>query len=235
MMYRTGFIEFAIEELHLHSATNGFHFQARIRGRYKRGRTKHVCRESYVHDHVSRIARKIAQEWDVDEAAAAESAINAVLGKPAKCQDRIFRDLTASVVLSLSNETLHAFIQLRHDQARVERLRFLKEHLYAEPVLLAIEFLERNPENIEIDDLDVHKFFEFANKVQHAERWWAPLMHAWSELAKQTQSTEAVGEAMKVLLEAIQRLDFRLTERFELPTPPIISSPNDLQGDRQRP
>ncbi|MEV1198830.1 hypothetical protein [Microbispora rosea] len=227
-LFRPRIIDFSpADHLQLPAATSGYFFQARIHGMYRPGRAVHENRESYVRTHVLQVASEISQAWEVDEAVAAESAINAVLGKPARCPNGFYRDLTAHVAISLSAETLHTFTQLREDRARVERLRFLKESLYVDPVLLIIDFLEHRPEIIQIEDFDLHKFFGFANNVRQAERWWAPIMEAWSELAKKTKSTEAVGEAMRILLEAIQRLDSKLATRRELPT---RSDVNDLGG-----
>jgi hypothetical protein len=109
-------------------------------------------------------------------------------------------------------------IEMQREKAKLERLRYLKEALYSDPSLLIIDHLQRHPEDIGRGDLDFNKFYKLANSLRESERWWSPLMIAWSELAAQTQSQEAASEAMRALLDAIRRLDAKLATRHKLPT-----------------
>lgn len=211
-------VEVALPEpLRLPSNTDGADFDARFSAQYLSGRTFHGDRASLVRHHLLREARLIARDWRADEAHAAQDAINACFGKPRDCPDDFYRKLTAHVELRASADARQAAAQARDDEARIERLRYLRTALYTDPTLLVIEHLDRHPET-EIDHGRIEHLRRLADELRHGERWWAPLMTAWNELAQHTSDTPgAAREAMTVLHNAIQRLDATLALRHNLP------------------
>jgi hypothetical protein len=113
-----------------------------------------------------------------------------------------------------------AAAQHRKDEERVARLRYLRSVLYADPSLLVIDHLDRNP-STPIDRGLIFRYYAMANDLQEAKEWWTPLMAAWRELAiHAAASPNGIDMAMDGLLMAINKLDARLASRHSLPAEP---------------
>ncbi|NBE99986.1 hypothetical protein FE391_41680 [Nonomuraea sp. KC401] len=202
----------------LPSKTRGVHFEAIFDIKYRPGSASQLSRDSCVRRDVRSLSCNIASQWQADEASAAQDAINVELGGYASCPHGFYKDLVGSVELSVDRDGLNAALQERADQVRFERLKWLREALYYDPSLLVIDHLERHPETLLNADFKVDNFWKFSNRLRSAEKWWSPLMAAWTELAAKTQSQQAIEQCMRVLLDAILRLDARLAAEHKLPT-----------------
>ncbi len=194
-----------------------FYFEADFQITYRPGRQGHCNRNSLIRHEVLQAAREESQSWLAIEILEAEDAINARLGRPSDSTDGFYRDCRARVALHISEQTEKTLHRLLASEARVNHLQYLKTTLYSDASLLLVDFLERDPSRLG-DELDIDKFYRFANRLSEAEQWWAPLMQAWGELAAQTQSREAAREALHALLDAIHRLDKKLSSRHGLPS-----------------
>lgn len=201
--------------LRLPSVNELIAFDADITARYRPGRARHRDREAYIRARVLSIARSSAQEWYADEVASAEDAINARLGKPDRCYDGIYHDLTAHVKLQIGAKTREAAERDREDRARIDRLKFLKLALYSDPSLLIIEHAEKSKKPVPEENFEA--YWRFSDRLQSRDRWWSPLMAAWNAMAAETKSEASVDYSMRVLLAAIRRVDARLADQDGLP------------------
>jgi hypothetical protein len=195
------------------------YFVATIVGEYRLGRGRHSDPGAVARRDVLALTSSIALKWEADQVSAAQDDMNAQLGNADNSRGKVYRKLSAHVDLRVGEESQEALRELRRDQARVARLEFLRKVLFANPVLIAIEYLERNPQ--EIKKVEIEAFRSFAEQAMSYEKWWGPLMKAWNDLAAKAESPEAVAEGMNVLLDAILRLDSKLAVRHGLP----LSSP----------
>lgn len=202
----------------LPSATSGVYFKAQINAHYRRTRVFHEDRDSFVRHEVRCFMSAITERWAADELYAAQDAVNAALGRPSKCSEGFYTDLTAHVQLSITEDGVKAARIERADRARIERLEFLKRTLYTDPSLMAIEYFEHHPECVTSEEIDITSFRNLANNLRSFDEWWSPLMTAWTELSANTAPREAVEQSMRVLLDAIQRLDAKLAMKYKLPT-----------------
>lgn len=198
------------------SGTVGADFIVALRAQYRPGRRFHYNRDSLVRSWVLDRVTEIAGKWTVDDYAMAQEHVNSFLGRGHHCSEKFYRSLVAHVEFRVSAESARVARQERLDNARLERLKYLKDVLYADPALMVIEHLERNP-HISPAEITVADFRKFSGNLRAEEEWWSPLMVAWNNLAEQINSSEEVEVSMRILLDAIRRLDERLANNYGLP------------------
>ncbi|WP_433129915.1 hypothetical protein ACQPWW_05955 [Micromonospora sp. CA-240977] len=164
-------------------------------------------------------AAGVAVSWRPEYVEEAQDEINGILGMRDKCPDGFYRELVGRVRLYLTEDTRADLQRQREDALRLRRLRFLKENIFSDPSLVAIELFERTPVGgAELDRL-LERASEMALKLRSFESWWAALLLAWGELAQKMRSPAEAEVAMNILLEAIRNLDATLLLKYSLPKP----------------
>jgi len=172
---------------------------------WKPGRTRHPDIQAAVLDAVFHQAQDIAITRYADDFRGTQDAINANLGAIQRSRDTPFYSaLTAKVTLTLSNEGASDALAYRHSVAYVKRLRFLREQLYSDPVMLMLDHLEKNPGKADDELPDMAHFQRLAMKVSNGERWWCRILDAMDRLAPDTTDKNGNLLAMDVLIRVLK-------------------------------
>jgi len=202
----------------LESKTAAHLFEMGVVASYRRGRSKHESIEALVRRDIRKFAEREAARWEVDEAQYFQDSLNAEFGHPNNCSRDCYRDLTATFEVRSTAHGRQAALNARLDRTRVERFKLLRAALYSDPTLLLISQLEQHPE-LTIDQAKVDEAWRISSLFRHNEEWWSPLMQAWSSLAGGIKTEEASLMAVQVLVDAIERLDKSLIEKYGISEP----------------
>lgn len=199
----------------LGTKTDDVFFEAAIEASFKPG-SPHSHPMALVRSRLFDMASTVAKKWEVDQAWLAEDELNGLLGLPTDCPNRFYLGLRGSVRLYSSPESIDRLERVKADRERIGRLNFLKSSLYSDPSLVAIDYFERNPVSpIEFDSL-LQRTANLSNSLRGFDVWWGPVMAAWGELAAKTQSQREIDVALRILLEALSRLDSSLVAKHGL-------------------
>ncbi|MFG1887503.1 hypothetical protein ACGFIR_06490 [Micromonospora sp. NPDC049051] len=158
----------------------------------------------------------VAKKCDADETARLAALLNADFGLPRSCSNGCYDQLLARFAVSSGEEARQAAVRIRADRARLARLRMLKDSLYAEPSLFVISRVEAQPD-VNIDENLIREAWQLSALLKSAEAWWGPLMAAWSSLASNFKTEEAASVALRVLVDAIHRMDKKMASRYGIP------------------
>lgn len=203
------------EPVLLPAKTDGFFFEATFEAAFF-PRRKHLNPAALARGHLFDTASAISRKWEVDQSWLAEDALNCLFGSPMDCPNRSYLSLHAVVRLRAAPESIDRLLHLRADQERIRRLTFLKDSLYSDPRLMAIDCFERNPAAFTDFESLLQQVARMSNSLKAFDVWWGPIMAAWAELAAKTQSQREIDAALRIILEALSQLDSSLVRKHDL-------------------
>ncbi|MFB7360295.1 hypothetical protein [Streptomyces gardneri] len=186
-------------------ATPGIHFEATFAIAWRPAlRTRPGLEELVVSRTVAR-AREIARQFPAIEVRSAQDAVNAELGAVQHTRGTPYRCLTARTELGLSAAARAAVAQRRADEERVQRLRFLRTHLYDYPDLFVLDRIERHggcPGSEQVAD-----WHRLARSIAASGQWWEPVLAQWESVGRGFTDVELQNRAMLALHDALEALN----------------------------
>ncbi|WP_199896888.1 hypothetical protein [Streptomyces niger] len=186
------------------SATPGIPFEANITIWWRPKRSQNMNLEEQVRHDVTAAANEVAQNLDATDLPAAQDAINATVGDLASSKTPHYQLTQVDILLGLSSASREILIQRQADAERIRRLRFLKEQLYDDPALVALDRLENRSERPKDDE--VAYIQRLARSLRANESWWQPLLEQWEQLGAGFSDTEMQHRAMRALIKSLAEL-----------------------------
>jgi hypothetical protein len=186
----------------LASATPGLEFEATFFIEWRQTSRCRLNLEELVRHDLAQDAAETAKRYEVTAVRAAQDAVNAVLGATVRARRAHYRRIRARVTLAVSSETQDILAQRKHDDERVRRLRFLRDQLYGDPALYAIERIESHGGLI--SKQDVADIQQLARWLRAGDQWWYPILKQWEEVGQGFTEVEQQARAMKSLLDALE-------------------------------
>ncbi|MBD0838204.1 hypothetical protein ICC28_05745 [Streptomyces sp. TRM68416] len=150
-------------------------------------------------------AAETAARLGASDVPAAQDAINAALGQlPRRAANYCL--LNVYTALSLPSAAQELLAQQAADKQRINRLRFLKDHLYDHPDLVVLDQLEHHPPGALGDD-HVAELQRLARLICSCDRWWFPLLQQWEQVGQGFTDIERRQQAMLVLSDSLKALN----------------------------
>ncbi|MER6625434.1 hypothetical protein [Streptomyces sp. NPDC000931] len=190
----------------LPSASEGIRFEAVFTITWRPRWRAHHSAEEIVRTHVHAVAAQTAAQLDPADLPTAQDAVNAVLATPRPHRDQHYRLLTAQASLRLSSEAKELIAQRQADENRIQRLHFLKTHLYDHPDLVVLDRLERHAPGA-LHDEHVAELQRLSRLIKSCDRWWSPLLQQWEQLGQGFKDAEKQQQAMLALLDSLKALN----------------------------
>jgi len=188
----------------LESRTPGVAFEMTGTAQWKTRRPRRPGIEGIVRDTIVQRAQEIAITRYADDICGAQDAMNAGLRANPPGSTRYYSSLTAAITLGISDRAKADARKYRRSLARVKRLCFLKEQLYTDPVMLLLDYLERNPGKV-AEQPDLADFQKLALKVRGGEQWWCRILDTLDKLASRVPDEDGNLFAMNVLASVLKQ------------------------------
>ncbi|MEV7536402.1 hypothetical protein ACIQNV_38885 [Streptomyces hydrogenans] len=185
-------------------ATPGIHFEATFTVAWRPALRIRPGLEELVVSHTVARAREIARQFPAVEVRSAQDAVNAELGAVQHTRGTPYRCLTAHTELALSAAARATVAQRRTDEERVQRLRFLRTHLYDHPDLFVLDRIEQLggcPGSEEVAD-----WHRLARSIAASGQWWEPVLAQWESVGRGFTDVELQNRAMLALHDALEAL-----------------------------
>ncbi|MFD8978461.1 hypothetical protein [Streptomyces sp. NPDC059564] len=188
----------------LRCATPGIYFEATFAIEWRPALRTRPNLEDLVLSQALSAAGEVARRFEAVEVRTAQDTINAELGTPQHTRADAYRCLGARVKLALSETARENVAQLRADEARVRRLRFLRTNLYEHPDLFVLDRIERQadfPGSGQVADWQ-----RLARWIVASNEWWQPVLEQWESVGRGFDDIELQNRAMLALCEALRTL-----------------------------
>lgn len=161
--------------------------------------------ESAIRTAVHATAAETAACLGASDVPTAQDAVNAALGRlPRRAPDYCL--LNVHAVLGLPSAAQELLAQQAADKQRINRLRFLKDHLYDHPDLVVLDQLEHHAPGA-LGDEHVAELQRLARLICSCDRWWFPLLQQWEQVGRGFTDIEKRQQAMVVLSDSLKALN----------------------------
>ncbi|MFI8372009.1 hypothetical protein [Streptomyces sp. NPDC085466] len=186
-------------------ATPGIHFEATFTIVWRPALRSHPGLEELVVSRTIARAREIARHFPALEVRSAQDAVNAELGGPQHTRGTRYRCLTARSELALPTAARATVAQRQADEERVQRLRFLRTHLYDHPDLFVLDQIEQHggcPGTEHVAD-----WHRLARSIAASGQWWEPVLAQWESVGRGFTDIELQNRALLALHDALDALN----------------------------
>lgn len=161
--------------------------------------------EEAVRTAVHVAASETAARLGASDVPAAQDAVNAALGQlPRRTPNYCLLNVAAALGLPRAAQDLLA--QQAADKQRINRLRFLKAHLYDHPDLVVLDQLEHHAPGA-LGDEHIIDLQRLARLIYSCDRWWFPLLQQWEQVGQGFTDIEKRQQAMIVLSDSLKALN----------------------------